>query len=99
FSERELFAEGVPEPRLLDGVAVQLADVLSDALTTLIGPRTVPNPIAGVDCARSLRAQVGVPRRRAASGGSGERLAVGVGAGKAAKVRPVAFAHPRHEER
>src|SRR5262249_24801020 len=99
FGERELLAEDIPEPGLLDRVAVQLADVLRHALPPGVVPGSVADPIARVDGARSLRAEIRVPRRAPASGRRSQCLAVGIRAGQTAEVRAVALADARHEER
>src|SRR5262249_40354219 len=47
--ERELLAEDVAEPRLLDRVAVQFADVLGDALASRVVPGPAADPVARAD--------------------------------------------------
>ena len=56
FGQRQLLAERVAEPGLFDRVAVQLGDILRDTLTALVGPGTIPDPIARIDSSRTLRA-------------------------------------------
>jgi len=94
-----VLTEAIAEARLFDGVAVELGDVLRDQLTARVVPRAVADPIARVDRARTLRAQIRVPGRGAAAGRGRELLAVGVGAREAAVVRAVTLADARDEER
>src|SRR5206468_3359170 len=54
--ERNLLAERVANTGLLDGVSVELGDVLCDPLSPLIEPRPVADAIACVDGASALRA-------------------------------------------
>src|SRR4051812_3973995 len=97
--ERQLLAERAAEARLLDGVAVELAEVLRDALPALVVPRPVADAIPRVDGIRPLRAQIRVPRHAAAAGGGRQRLAVRVGAGEPAVIGAVAFRRAGDEER
>src|SRR5262249_51637564 len=98
--ERELLAERVADPRLLDRVPVELGDTLAHALTAGVVPRSVADAVTRVDRARALRAEVRGPAdgRPAARRGA-ELLAVRVGACEAAVVRPVALPDARDEER
>src|SRR5206468_8187650 len=98
--ERELLAERVAEPRLLDRVAVELADIHRDHRAVRVVPRTVADAIARVDRAGALRAQVRMPRyRRAASRGRAELLTVRVGAGQTAVIGAIALGDAGNEER
>src|SRR4051812_9648944 len=96
--QRELLAERVAQPCLVDRVAMELGQVLRDALAATVVPRAAADPVARAHRARSLRAQVRVPRRRATAGGGRERLAVRIGAGDATEIGAVTFPRARDEE-
>src|SRR5579862_6337078 len=98
--QRDLLAERDAHARLIERVAVQLRHALGHALAARVVPGTVADAVARVDRARALRAHIRVPRdRRTAAGGRAELLAVSIGAGDAAVVGAVTFAHARDEER
>jgi len=70
--------------------AMQFVEVARDECPLGIVPGPMADAVAGVDGRRpggGLRAQIGVPGARARSNGSGERLAVRVGASEAAHRR------------
>ena len=60
---RKLLAKRVADPGLLDGVAVELCDVLGHALARRVVPGAVADPVSRVDRAGTLRAEIGVPGR------------------------------------
>src|SRR4030095_17015778 len=61
FAQRDLLAESVAHPCLIERVSVKFGHVLTHTLTALIEPGTVADAIAGVDGALTLSAEVGVP--------------------------------------
>src|SRR5687768_14231535 len=61
--------DAVTEPCLLDRVAVQLGSVRGDDLSTGIRPRSSTDPVARVDSAGSLSAEVCTPGCHAAARG------------------------------
>jgi len=68
-----------------------LPRALADAITRIHCTRLVPH--------RRLRAQIGAPLAVARTGRLGERLAVCIGAGKAAEITALAQPNAGHEER
>ena len=96
---RELLAKRIADPRLLDRVAVQFGEVLGHALSRRVVPGAVADPVARVHGAGALRAEIRVPRDAAAPCGRPQRLAIRVSTGQPAKVRTVALADRRDEER
>ena len=70
--------------------AMQFGDVLRDDHALGIGPRAFADAVAGIDPARSLRAEVGAPRLAAGAGGLRQRLADLVGAIEPAEIGALA---------
>src|SRR5262245_9542813 len=98
-AQRDLLAEGVAHPSLVERISVELGHVLTHTLTALIEPRTVADAIARVDGSRALSAEVGVPHGFAPTRGSCHLLAIGVGAGQTAVIGAVTLRNTGDEER
>jgi hypothetical protein len=85
----------------LECVAVQLRYASGDLLTLGVIPRPIANAIARVDCALTLRAQIGVPGLATGawlSGRSRETLTKRIRAGHTAKIGAFAAALTRYEK-
>src|SRR5688572_7494255 len=76
-------------------VGVQVVDALGDLLALGVLPRPLADAVARI---HGVGAEVGAPLALAGAGGLGERLAMGVGARKAAKIRALARAGAGDEE-
>jgi hypothetical protein len=96
--QRDLLAHRVANTRLVNCVAVEHAFVHCDHLPPRVIPGAVADPIARVDGAWSLRAQVGVPHGAAPSCRHRHLLAVRVRAGETAVVGTITFADTGDEK-
>ena len=101
FSVSEIaLPSALPEPRLLQRVAVQFVDALGHPPHSPVGePRALADAVAGVYGAGTLRAEIGAPGGGAAPGRRGQHLAVGVSPREALEVGAVTHAHAGDEER
>lgn len=94
-------AQVVAEAGAVEGVAVQVGDILGDGGAAGVVPRPVADPVAGVDRRLAVgrrRAQIGAPDLLRRTGGLGQRGAVRIGAGQAAEVGALARTDAGHEE-
>jgi len=88
FAEGRGLGESVANAGLIQGVAVEIANVRRDAVALRAEPGAVTDAVTGVDgglAAFGLRAEVGVPGEGAAGCG-GQLLAAGVGACDATEI-------------
>src|SRR5665213_326318 len=98
FRERRGLTDAIAHARLLQRIAVQLGETGRDLLALGVSPGTVPDAIPRIHRARTLRAEIRMPRAAAASGRRREHLAMHVRSRQSAQVGSFACAHAGDEE-
>jgi hypothetical protein len=99
FSERDHLADRISQSRLLNHIAMQPSQIGGDlSSATMSEPRPTPDPITRIHSPGTLCTKIRSPRSLSSTDRRRQRLAMGIGTLKPAKIGPVSKTHAGNEE-